>query len=1738
MKKSQYIAAISVIAAAMGGYSSDAKAQTPNSTEEQLAPLVFILLDTSGSMNELVDEDTNQTRLTKAIAELAGGVKLTSGQALTRPTCSTNCSDTDNECKNCPTANQFKLPFPVWKCDSADDCRYTYELKTISGNAQIAKPDGATNDVTGTNENYRNALAAKYTEDGIIQTYQDAVKFGAAGLAVGSAGSSATKDATIVQQAAEAKEGRVNAPLRSTIIWNDVDNVSSSCDLDFHCAVYRKGCLNNTPSSNCKTINGEQYRFYDKIDYNHHKEKDNDPISNTGGYLDVDVIYPNSGGVQMTGFANKLGVENIYWDNLDSFQTDDLIYLYVVPYNAHGTSTSGFRAEIAFKNDNGCSTLYGFDYSATIDGNISNSTNGQQPGYGTVCSTSCTDYSNGFFGIGAYNNCPNCEYNILGLIKNCWYDEERCSVGDYPIARLKYDGDGGFTIDSIGSFDGFNAAGLEMNPHQSNDAGDPENIYGFSKAETTQSSGLSDVSYGRTLNTSEYAYKHPTDCTLDIGIWDSAKDAHAPLFYPTPSKESSDISTSNAMLIDTLRSYQAHSATPIGEALADMYYMLGLDSENYESVDKGLVIRKSLKPDSTATRIVDEAYACREKAVILITDGSPNGSGITEDDNGAGHGHSTHIWYDADWLYSKSHAKSEDVKTYVIAYAFGDNPEENIENQDPADPTTAAYKLNKTAWKGGTCLHPTTHARILPSDSAAYEAMVESAKPASQRKPPKQRQCFYSAADGTALRKAMAEALSATLQGTVSKTAVSTSSALGYVKNIHEGKYQNGYYNLYSGYQITPGLVRRSILQRESTICNSSTGKFEAGQQHMDLSTILSCRLNKNCVGLNESSAFTSEQEREQIAKDIANKKNGAVGSPCALRGTGGVKKVRDNTNTCLSSRYIFAGDYSADRYAVNPDIVSINPNGDPGESNNVPKGIGFVKDAMGAEQDYNFIAGKGRNTAVDNPHINTMYSKSTANYILSPYECGSDLDCVKEGKEGYCDLGRCVTGAEFDGADSCSEAKTDNSVICIAGKIRERNNDADACDYHFSEEANGESAEKKGCDPGYVCHAGKCLPGTVIGGDLKSFMATMPLGTIEYATPVVVEPPTRTVKSASYLRFSQTYWNRDNMLLVAANDGMLHAFILGQNQEHSEGYDVDSAIRGKTPKLSLTEGDELWAFVPKATMPKLSSLPRLGTQTFLNAAPTVVDVPNPNDEWRTVVVGGFGKGARGYYALDITDPLHPSILWEIDNQWQAATASNITTYPDMSNADVEVYGDVAAFKANLDKIIPGDNKVGFPFADMGYSSAKPLITRMLIRGESTSKVETVAILPGGSRNVNRENAGVLYIVRLFPDKDKKDLLVAAIYTKHDITSAPAVYPNNFNSIAQRLYFGDKGGNFYALDVSNFNPSEWAQNKFPTNVNTWSDTVTIGGEEKTINYLKPSFGADCGHLPNIYSSITYKPAVSLYSSGNYPTIQVVFGTGDNSDLTTTSEDHNYVAKFYDVHNGTNGYQLNPKSFSTNTNDKPQLYVFNLPEDNGVVEKGENTFNTDLCTTNGMKFDIVTGPPRAKDAIEDPKPFPPAQKMSGPALTYNYDTYFPTYISNTDDQSKGPYGRLCKVGNAAIFKMPSQKKHNVIDSTKVQNNQNNATIAGNLAANGYITLNPGTKIYGLEVSSQQMCIGTSHTEIAAPRLIAQTGVDAAGLIASDKHNELNDSATDIANFALNLDAIAPTVTPVSWASVYE
>ncbi len=134
-------------------------------------------------------------------------------------------------------------------------------------------------------------------------------------------------------------------------------------------------------------------------------------------------------------------------------------------------------------------------------------------------------------------------------------------------------------------------------------------------------------------------------------------------------------------------------------------------------------------------------------------------------------------------------------------------------------------------------------------------------------------------------------------------------------------------------------------------------------------------------------------------------------------------------------------------------------------------------------------------------------------------------------------------------------------------------------------------------------------------------------LGDIASSKPAYLREPRKgyTVDGYSDYKVARTA-DRVPTVFVAANDGMLHAF-------------------------KAATGEEMWAYAPRITMKKLylQASTTYGTnhQFTTDGSPEVADVKY-GGAWHSVLVAGLNAGGRGYYALDVTDPLNPRALWEL----------------------------------------------------------------------------------------------------------------------------------------------------------------------------------------------------------------------------------------------------------------------------------------------------------------------------------------------------------------------------------------------------------------------------------------------------------------------------------------------------------
>ncbi|GIX52776.1 pilus assembly protein [Sphaerotilus sulfidivorans] len=146
----------------------------------------------------------------------------------------------------------------------------------------------------------------------------------------------------------------------------------------------------------------------------------------------------------------------------------------------------------------------------------------------------------------------------------------------------------------------------------------------------------------------------------------------------------------------------------------------------------------------------------------------------------------------------------------------------------------------------------------------------------------------------------------------------------------------------------------------------------------------------------------------------------------------------------------------------------------------------------------------------------------------------------------------------------------------------------------------------------------------------------TTVLGDIVNSTPLLVTSGGRFVRdsaeAAAYDTFRRARAAMAPVVYVGANDGQLHAF-------------------------DARTGDELFAYVPGLVADRLAALPEAGyTHQYSVDGPLAAGDVHYAGSWKTLLVGTAGAGAKGLYALDISDPANFTeatasrvARWEID---------------------------------------------------------------------------------------------------------------------------------------------------------------------------------------------------------------------------------------------------------------------------------------------------------------------------------------------------------------------------------------------------------------------------------------------------------------------------------------------------------
>jgi type IV pilus assembly protein PilY1 len=224
--------------------------------------------------------------------------------------------------------------------------------------------------------------------------------------------------------------------------------------------------------------------------------------------------------------------------------------------------------------------------------------------------------------------------------------------------------------------------------------------------------------------------------------------------------------------------------------------------------------------------------------------------------------------------------------------------------------------------------------------------------------------------------------------------------------------------------------------------------------------------------------------------------------------------------------------------------------------------------------------------------------------------------------------------------------------------------------------------------------------------------------------------------EGSSYPSFLTTKSTRTPMLYVGANDGMMHA-------------------------INANTGVEQFDYVPRGVYSNLSALtdPDYSHQYYVDGAHIAVDA-YISGNWKTLLVGTTGAGAREVYLLDVTNPgsfSTSSILWDYDGATR------------------------------------GDN-------NMGYSIPAATIARM-------HDGDWYVIFGNGYNSPNQHAMIYMYNIRT------KALITfdtgVGSGSSPNGMSAPSPVDFDGDRVVDALYAGDLQGNVWKLDVSGSTASSW-----------------------------------------------------------------------------------------------------------------------------------------------------------------------------------------------------------------------------------------------------------------------------------------------------------------------------------------
>lgn len=313
-------------------------------------------------------------------------------------------------------------------------------------------------------------------------------------------------------------------------------------------------------------------------------------------------------------------------------------------------------------------------------------------------------------------------------------------------------------------------------------------------------------------------------------------------------------------------------------------------------------------------------------------------------------------------------------------------------------------------------------------------------------------------------------------------------------------------------------------------------------------------------------------------------------------------------------------------------------------------------------------------------------------------------------------------------------------------------------------------------------------------------------LGDIYHSGLVEIGPPRGSNPHGDYRAFKENNVNREKLVYVQANDGMLHAFKAETGEEKWAFIPPNVLAEGRMTgmKQDLTKSGNT---ITVTWLDKAKSNPRY----LLDGTMTAEDVLLSDGKYHTILLGLLGYAGPGFYALDVTDPDDPQFMWAVENVIYKRTGDEL-----LSNKNTEWYvsywarsGGSAARTNILHKDITDSSDLDYK--DLRLTQSTPGIGYVSVPN-GTLPNTWVAIMGNGSQMGINDASSVasVYVINI---ENGKLLKVLGGSSMKQIVTPAAILWTGSTRLVKYFYVGDDNGIIYEGDLTNSNPSAWKMEK-------------------------------------------------------------------------------------------------------------------------------------------------------------------------------------------------------------------------------------------------------------------------------------------------------------------------------------